>query len=250
MTADIMMVTYNRLDLTMETLKSLMETTDHPFNLIIVDNASTDATVETLRRIRKEPWFHSSGFLEDFRFIENTGNEGIARGRNRALQSSTEKWLVTIDNDVILNHGWLPEAIKILEKHKNYGAIGVNFETTQYPIHNDSFGLEWQDKPQGNLGTACMVFPRAIHKMLGFFNYKDYSPFYGLEDSDWGMRIRVAGLKLGYLKQPGRHLGEGSADVGPYRAFKTHEHDSNVSTFQKNCSLYWNKKKPIYIPYP
>lgn len=248
-TTDIMIVTFNRLDLTLKTLRNLMDVTDDPFNLIIVDNASTDGTVETLRKLRKEHWFQS-GEIQDFHLIENKENEGIARGRNKALAKSTEDWLVTLDNDVELNDGWLSQSIKILSRHKNYGGIGVNFEHKEYPLKKDPDGLEWQDKPLGNLGTACMAFPRSIHRLLGFFNYKDYSPFYGLEDSDWGMRVRVAGFKLGYLKEPGRHLGEGEADVGPYRAFKTKEHDGNVSTFQKNCSLYWNKRKPIYIPYP
>ena len=48
MTATIMMVTYNRLDLTKKTLEGLFKVTKYPFNLVVVDNASKDGTVEYL----------------------------------------------------------------------------------------------------------------------------------------------------------------------------------------------------------
>ncbi len=63
------------------------------------------------------------------------------------------------------------------------------------------------------------------------------------------MRVRVAGLKLGYIKDKGTHLGEGPIDVGPYREFKTKEHDSYVGVFNQNCYLYHQRKKSIYCPF-
>lgn len=241
---DIMIVTYNRLELTKRTLSSLFASSDCPYRLIVIDNASTDGTVEYLKELKER--LEGEG-REDI-FIFNSENEGIARGRNRALSLSTAPWLVTLDNDVELPVRWLEEAINILKANRSYGAIGVNFEPNQYPLVEKN-GFILQDKPKGNLGTACMVFNRSLHRLLGFFNYTDYSPFYGLEDSDFGMRVRVAGFKLGYLSRPGVHLGEGDADVGPYREFKTLQHDSNVDKFKKNCAEYWSKRKPLHVKY-
>ena len=50
---DIMMATFNRCPLTQETLNSLLETTSQPFNLIIVENGSTDDTLSFLENFLK-----------------------------------------------------------------------------------------------------------------------------------------------------------------------------------------------------
>jgi len=241
----LMMITYNRLELTKLTLASLEKNTDLDYELVVVDNCSTDGTVE---------------FLNDYlvgkgRLILNSDNLGICKGRNQALWAADQMgadWYCTIDNDVEVPSGWLGECLGILKANPVYGAVGVNFEATTYPLVKLG-GHEFQNKPQGNLGTACMVFGKPLHKALGFF--KQYNVpgkntgFYGLEDSDYGMRARFFGFKLGYLKEPGIHLGVGEYDTGEYRKFKTFEHDSKVSEFRNNCALYSQGKLPIYVSY-
>jgi GT2 family glycosyltransferase len=103
------------------------------------------------------------------------------------------------------------------------------------------------EKPKGNLGAALMVFHKSFHKMLGFFN-TEYSKFYSMEDGDMGFRARIAGFKLGYLKDPGVHLGVGNEDTGEYRVFKTREHNNSFPLFQANVTKYLQGKKPIYLP--
>jgi GT2 family glycosyltransferase len=231
------MVTFNRLNLTKLTLESLYKTTEREFNLVIVDNGSSDGTVEYLKT------------LKNITLILNSENQGIAVGRNVGLLEADKfktDYFCTIDNDVELPTGWLEESITILSANKGYGAIGVNFEPKPYPLVTLN-GCTFQDKPAGNLGTATMVFRKQLHQMIGFFN-TEYAR-YGLEDSDWGIRARVAGFKLGYIKQMGIHLGEDNNDVSEYRKFKTQQHDSLVSVFQRNCGLYMQKLKPIYIPF-
>lgn len=244
--ADIMMVTYNRLNLTKQTLESFLKTTDCNFNLIIIDNASTDGTVDYIRRFCEEN--KGTGYFKSYVIKENNKNLGIATGRNQGLMRSKEDWLVTFDNDIIVPNGWLSECINLLSENKQYGTIGVNFENIQYPIIKLN-NRELQDKVKGNLGTACMCFHRNIHKMFGFFNTKDYSPLYALEDGDFGMRLYFAGFKRGYITRPGVHLGDGENDQGEYRKIKTREHNKYLPKFQENCQLYAAGKKSIYIPF-
>jgi len=247
MTANIMMVTYNRLDLTKQALYSLFKNTKHPFNLTIVDNGSVDGTVNCLSDLKSG---ESTGSMQRLNVFFNDKNLGIAIGRNQALyhaSKSNDNWLVTMDNDVELPSGWLTEAIDILENVPGYASIGVNFEPTKYPLVTIN-GKTFQNKPQGNLGTACTVFNKKLHKMLGYFNHKDYGK-YGEEDADWGMRTRVLGFKLGYIQEMGKHLGEGDRDIGEYRDFKTESHKNNLAKFNKNCRDYAVKKKSLYIPF-
>lgn len=250
MIATLMMVTYNRLDLTKETLDNLIKNTKYPFNLVIVDNGSVDNTPgflqKTLPKLKED-----KNKLNNFSIILNKNNLGIGVGRNIAMNEALvkfePKWLVTIDNDVLVPENWLGDAIKILESLPEYGSIGVNFENVRYPIVNLK-GNVFQSKPRGNLGTATMVFSNKLQKMLGFFNHKDYG-LYGEEDADWGMRTRALGFKLGYIKEMGQHLGEGERDVGEYRVFKTESHKNNLAKFNKNCRDYATKKKSLYIPF-
>lgn len=242
----LMMCTYNRLDLTKRMMEDLFKTTKTPFNFVIVDNGSKDGTVDYLAEIlpvaKKE---HNV----DIYISKNSENKGIAVGRNQALKLANDlktDWYCTIDNDVELPEGWLTECIDILKAVPKYGMIGVNMEGKQYPIITEK-DKTFQIKPQGNLGTACIVFPKNVHKMLGFFT-TEYEK-YGEEDSDWGMRARVVGYKLGYIKEMGNHFGVDELDTGEYRDWKTACHKKNLAKFNANCRAYYNKQKSIYIPF-
>lgn len=243
--ASIMCVTYNRLNLTKLTISSLIKTVDFPFELIIIDNASTDKTMEYLTSELKEELIKNNLF-KNLIIKKNDINMGIAYGRNQALLLSSGSWLTTIDNDVEFPNSWLSEAIDIIQKNQKFGMIGVNLEDVSYPLAVLN-KKEFQIKAQGNLGTACMVFPRSFHKMLGFFSL-DY-PYYFNEDADYGMRARVAGYSMGYIKENGKHLGQGENDKGDYRAFKDKYVKENLGKFHENCRLYIQGKKPIYISF-
>lgn len=245
MTASIMMVTYNRLELTKQTLNCIFENTDYPFNLVLVDNASIDGTPEYLYGYCGDK-MSANSFCKGFKIHKNEKNLGIAIGRNQALQLAEDEWLVTMDNDVWVPPGWLSTCVNILNKNTSYGMIGVNMENVTYPITSNE-NLEWQTKVRGNLGTACAVFNRSLHQLLGYFN-TEYG-LYGEEDADFGMRVRVVGFKLGYIKESGRHIGEGENDVGAYREFKTISHQANLKKFNENCAAYANKRKSLYIPF-
>jgi len=242
--ADIMMVTYNRLQLTKKTLDHLFENTYYPYRLLIADNGSKDGTVEYLRDVCDKKVKELEQFV-GYDIKPNKENKGIAIGRNQTLSMSSNNWLVTFDNDVWVPKGWLTECIDILQANRQYGAIGVNMENTNYPLVTLN-GKIFMDKPRGNLGTACMVFNRSLHKMIGWFNCYDYGR-YGEEDADFGFRTRVVGLKLGYIKENGKHLGEGEYDTGEYREFKTASHKRNLSKFNENCRAYASRQKPVYI---
>jgi len=243
----LMMVTYNQLDLTKRMLSNLFKTTKRPFNMVIVDNGSKDGTIDYLMN-EVLPEAKSEHGVQLY-IKPNDENKGIAIARNQCLKIADEldpKWYGTIDNDVEVPEGWLNECVDVIKRNPKYGMIGVNMERKQFPVVTAN-GVMFQHKPQGNLGTACMVFPKAVHKMLGFFN-TEYGK-YGEEDADWGMRARVVGYQLGYIERMGEHFGEGENDQGEYREYKTACHKSNLAKFNANCRAYAQRAKPIHIPY-
>ena len=127
----LMMVTYNRLDLTKRTLNSIFSNTHRDYNLFIIDNGSNDRTTnylyDMIDRHKKLP----IGSMRVFGLLANEENKGIAIGRNQALKQASDigtKWFCTIDNDVDVPDKWLSECIGILKTNRAYGAIGVNME--------------------------------------------------------------------------------------------------------------------------
>jgi GT2 family glycosyltransferase len=244
----LMMVTYNRLDLTKRMLDNLLKVTKRPFNLVIVDNGSEDGTKEYLVEFAYQT---INSVCMNVALELNEENKGIAIGRNQTMKIVDDsypdtKWYCTIDNDVEVPENWLNDCISVMQKNPKYGMIGVNMERKMYSLVTSN-GVTFQHKPQGNLGTACMVFPQALHRMLGFFN-TEYGK-YGEEDADWGMRARVVGYQLGYIKEMGNHFGEGENDQGEYREYKTACHKKNLAKFNANCRAYAQRAKSIHIPY-
>lgn len=225
-------------------LENLVKTTnDSTYRLLIVDNGSKDETVEQLEPLLKE-------LKIDYRIHYNPENKGIAIGRNQGLlmadkYAPDDEYLCTIDNDVELPEGWLTQCLEFIQDNPKI-AIGVNFEGTAYPLQTRN-NKTFQFKREGNLGTACSVFHRSLHKAIGFFT-TDYG-LYGEEDADFYFRARMAGWEMGYLQTNGNHFGEGELDVGAYREFKTESHRKNLARFQMNCYAYMGRVKPIFIPY-
>lgn len=237
----LMMVTYNRLDLTKRTIKSLNDNTKADYNLVVVDNGSEDGTVDYLNELAADNDNIHLNLLPE--------NKGIAIGRNIALKKAVEletNWFCTIDNDVEVPDGWLTEAIGIMKDNPKYAMIGVNMEGVKYPVVEQN-GHKFQSKPRGNLGTACIVFQSKLQKMLGYFS-TEYG-LYGEEDADYGMRARVCGFGLGYIERMGNHFGVGELDQGEYREFKDEMHKNNLAKFNANCGAYARREKNLYFPY-
>lgn len=242
----IMFVTYNRIELTKRMLNSFFEHTTSPYHLIVVDNGSTDGTPEFLQSLNKSNDCPTACQGVDIHFNEK--NKGIAAGRNKGLKLSAkykDPYLSTLDNDIELLPNWLEDCLDIIKANPNY-YIGINMEDVKYPLKTVNCKT-FQYKDKGNLGTACMVFDRELHNKIGYFY--GFTDLYGEEDSDWGMRSRLAGYQMGYLKENGVHFGTGDLDTGEYREWKTACHTKNLAPFQQRCYDYMNRKVPIFVPY-
>ena len=238
-----MLVTYNRINLTKRTLSNIYQTVDVPYRLIIVDNGSTDGTIEWLQNLPSDQPLCQS---RDVYLVGE--NKGIAFGRNMGLKLANkyqDEWLCTLDNDVELPTGWLKECIDIIEANPNY-CIGVNLESNDYPLVT-KYGKTFQHKSAGNLGTACTVFNRKLHSRIGFFTM-EYEK-YGEEDADFFYRARIVNYEMGYLIRNGNHFGVGELDTGEYRKFKDECRKKNIGIFQRNCIQYMSGRKPFYIPF-
>ena len=125
----LMMVTYNRLNLTKKTFDTTMLNVGCNYNLVVVDNCSTDESVVWLKNK-----ILSNKFINKAVIVSLKENKGIAYGRNIGMLKSCEcDYLCTIDNDVILPNNWLKRCCNVLENNKIIVACGINLEDINYP---------------------------------------------------------------------------------------------------------------------
>lgn len=122
----IVMLTYNALDFTKQCLDSVLAHTVHPYELILVDNASKDGTPEYLREFSSQ--------YENVTLIENTTNAGFAGGNNQGVEAANGKYVLLLNNDVLVADGWLEDMMSAVQLDEGIGMVG--------PITNYISGLQ------------------------------------------------------------------------------------------------------------
>ncbi len=112
----IIMLTWNALEYTKKCIESIIKYTQYPYEIIFIDNASTDGTIEYLESMVEEN--------TNFKLIKNNSNKGFAAGNNQGVAAAVGKYVMLLNNDVLVSEDWLSRMVDSLKKHKNIGAIG------------------------------------------------------------------------------------------------------------------------------
>ena len=89
----IITAVYNQLAMNQIYWENLVKNTQHPFELIVIDNASTDASAD---------FFESVGA----RVIRNAGNYSYPVSQNQGIAIAKGEWLAFLNNDIIVSEGW------------------------------------------------------------------------------------------------------------------------------------------------
>lgn len=199
---NITMVTFNRLDFTKRSIESVAPTAGYPYELTVVDNASSDGTRDYLRAQRDAGVIH--------RLILNEANRGVAFAANQGWEAGGKAHYLKIDNDIVFQHeGWLANLVVACDRLPDVGTIGYNFEARGYPSVEIA-GIRIRPK-RGNIGGACVMIPERVHRLVGYW-CEDYFP-YSEEDADLYFRTKYLGLRAYYMEDEdvGLHLPEGKA---------------------------------------
>lgn len=109
----IVILNYNGMKFIDRCLRSVLST-DYPnFEVIFVDNASTDGSLEHAK----------NKFGQDFRlkFVVNDRNYGFARGNNIGLEHARGEYIVFLNNDTEVDPNWLKELIKVMGSDPGIG---------------------------------------------------------------------------------------------------------------------------------
>lgn len=122
----IIMPSYNTGKYIAESIRSVQQQTYENWELIIVDDCSTDNTNEVVKPYLKD---------QRIRYLKNEKNSGAAVSRNRALREAEGRWIAFLDSDDL----WMPEKlekqVRFMEEHNysfsytNYSEMNENGET-------------------------------------------------------------------------------------------------------------------------
>lgn len=110
----VIIVNHNGIEFVAECLKSVSGNEYGNFEIIFVDNGSTDGSLEY---VKKE--FAAEKRLK---IVENHASLGPAVGRNRGAGASRGKYLVFLDNDTRVDRKFITELVRVLESDNSIGA--------------------------------------------------------------------------------------------------------------------------------
>ncbi|THF79877.1 glycosyltransferase [Cohnella fermenti] len=192
----IIILTCNESDLTRECVRSIADHTPEDYELVFVDNGSTDGTVAYLRTI------------PDAKLILNRSNRGFAAGCNQGIVAASGTYICLLNNDTVVSDGWLTRMLAWFEKNPRIGIVGprTNYaagsqrvDAVPYRTMDEmrEFAKEWAGEHAGDgfypyrLIGFCMVMHRSLIDRVGGLDETFYPGTY--EDDDLCLRARING---------------------------------------------------------
>ena len=127
-------------------LKTLLQHTDDPFELIVIDNGSQPEVVHYLRAV-------ASGDPR-VRLVENPTNLGPGHANRQGVALAKSRTICLIDSDVLVPHGWLARLVAEFEEHPEVKLLApLNYhQTLSHPFGADNSAAAWfktkKEQPQ------------------------------------------------------------------------------------------------------
>ena len=194
MLISVVIPTYNRLPILEKCLRALESQTLHGaldgFEVVVVDDGSTDGTVDWLQQHREQ--------FPHVRLIQQE-HGGPAEGRNRGVHQANGDVIVFIDSDLVVTETFLASHARALERswrHRGnrlsftYGAVvnTANFENPTEERH------KLRDLSWAYFATGNVAIDRGVLEASGLFDTG--FRLYGWEDLELGERLRRMGVEL------------------------------------------------------
>jgi GT2 family glycosyltransferase len=186
-------------------LGSLREQSFKDFETVLVDNGSTDGSVEFVRN-----------HFPEIRFVLMGENQGFSAAANAGIKSSTAEYVALLNNDTEVDPGWLEELVRAAENHPEAGFFATKlvdfFERRFLDGAGDALrlsGLPYRlghgERDRGQFDTPAYVFAacgaaalyrREMLDEIGLFD-EDFVSY--CEDGDLSFRAQLAGYRCFYV---------------------------------------------------
>lgn len=199
---DIVFLTHNHSDMSLECLNALQKNTHHPFRLIWIDNGSEMAHYQKIREK-----------VEEFNHINHRFgvNRFYAKAINQGIIMSNARYIVTLSNDVFVTDGWLRKLLSIMEGDPKIGLLSPLTDRIGSPVCKADFAAQkWRlpvngdyceqinrlPERYGNTSSSVSMFCSVIrNELVEKIGLLDERFFILGNDDDYCDRVRLAGFK-------------------------------------------------------
>jgi GT2 family glycosyltransferase len=203
----IVIVNWNGAEVLPECLRSLLALNHKAIEIVVVDNASTDSSVDIVREI--------CGVTAKIVNLEK--NIGFAAGVNTGVQNAEGEFIATLNNDMVVEPSWLDQPLQLLKNDKSIGIVSCrqmnyydrskvdglyHYITKELVFAPFAYGCAYHEsasfsKPgyviSANGGSA--VIRAEIFRDLGGYD----ADFFGyMEEADFCMRAFLRGWRCAY----------------------------------------------------
>ncbi len=260
----VIIVNYNGRDYVERCVDSILRSNANNFEIIVVDNGSSDGSVESL----KSKYARSSDKIV---FLELEKNYGPARARNEGTKLAKGEFLCFLDNDTEVEKNWSQAAISEFKKEEGLGIIqcklllakernridyvgeylGQNGFLVQRAMAGKIDQGQYDQEAQILAAKSAGMFIRkkAFNEAGGF----DEDYFIYLEETDLGWRTWLAGYTVKFVFQSRvyHEFGTSTVILGKSQSShnaKFHGCKNYVATLIKNLG-FWNLIKilPLHV---
>ena len=225
-----MVLNYNGRDVTLDTLASLRQLTYPRFDLLVVDNGSTDGSYEAI-----------CGAFPKVRQIRVRTNRGISWGLDHGIQHALEgdaDYLLLMNNDIDVDPSMVDEMVAVAEREERIGCVAPKsyYWSDRQRLWSTGGILRLREsltreRGDGEIdrgqydrdqqvdyvnGCAMLVAREAIERA----GYWDPTYYLGLEDADFCVRVEALGYRCWYAHRA-RLWHRISHSIGVYKPTRT-----------------------------
>ncbi len=214
----VIVVTYNRAHFLKDALESIKRQTFKDYEIILVDDGSTDNTKEIAEQYEGVHYIYQE-------------HGGISKARNTAVKAAKGKWIATLDSDDLWKEDKLQKQVDYLRTHPDCRIVYTNYRNfTDIPEDklDESQKELLNTVVKWDLPTA--LIDASLFDEIGMF---DENLVYG-EDSDWNLRLEILNIKMEHYLNEDLYLRR--------------VHESNISDPRKKMSNldFWRMVATAY----
>lgn len=216
----IVILNWNGWQDTLECFDSLSRITYPNYEIIILDNNSSNDSIEKINN-----WIANKKSSISYKLLINSQNLGFAGGNNPGIKYALRNkadYILLLNNDTIVDPGFLEKLVKVAENDESFGIVGpkIYYETDKNRIWFGGGHFTWfgggrhldfdkiDDKPSDEtikeinfMTGCCLLIKRETVEKIGLM---DENFFLYYEDTEWSLRAKKYGYKVIYA--PGSHI--------------------------------------------
>lgn len=193
----VIVCSYNRSRLLERALRALSAQSlpSERFEVIVVDDGSTDDTPEVCRNLARQ--------LPNLRYISTGANQGLSKARNAGLKAARSEYLLFIDDDCVAGPHWVERMGEALLKYDiAAGAVASPTESYLKLCHNISEFHPFmpghkEEGPKLFIAGANMGLKRSVVEELGGFGQRTVPA----EDMEFILRARERGYEINFVHE-------------------------------------------------